>query len=685
MRYTFQPYEKTPLKRGHLHLGGANPQGGRIEVTNLYLERDGRPWIPVMGEYHFTRSSRDQWYRELCKMKAGGVTLVATYLLWIYHEEEEGRFDFTGDRDIRAFLLECQRAGLEAMIRIGPWAHGECRNGGFPDWLLKKPFKLRDNNPGYMEKARLWYQQIFQQVKGLFYKDGGMILAVQLENELVNNGEHLLALKRLAQEVGFDVPLWTVTGWDSAYGAKIPVDEVLPVFAAYADAPWADTTEPLPPSHSFTFHRMRNDTAIGADLIDKASPDGWVLPYERYPFATCELGGGIQVTHHRRPIIRPMDVYALVLCKLGAGNNLPGYYMYHGGTNKLGVFSTLNETRESGYPNDYPILSYDFQAPLSEYGEARGQYGLLNMLHLFLQDFGELLAPMEAVEAQQLVPPQDFSSLRYALRTDGEKGFVFVNHYQRRFPLEDVEDAVIDTGAVSFPPLRIQGETAFFLPCNLPLGGERLTWATAQLLCAENNTYFFAAVPGIPPQYALEGRAVLSPKPGLAPVSVGDIQLVTLTWEQAQYLRRLSGGLYLGAGCNLYEENGRVSCVEAGSFSYFHWTGKAFERHQVERPFRPAALTLEPLKTPPFSSPYLSELSLGGERSLSWYRLSVSTDQGFVEISAPCDVGQIYGDGQLIADNFYYGVPWRVPARLLYGRECCLVLSELRDDFYREF
>ena len=105
----------------------------------------------------------------------------------------------------------------------------------------------------------------------------------------------------------------------------------------------------------------------------------------------------------------------------------------------------------------------------------------------------------------------------------------------------------------------------------------------------------------------------------------------------------------------------------------------------MERPFRPAALTLEPLKAPPFSSPYLSELSLGGERSLSWYRLSVSTDQGCVEISAPCDVGQIYGDGQLIADNFYYGVPWRVPARLLYGRECCLVLSELRDDFYREF
>ena len=78
MRYTFQPYAKTPLVRGHLNLGGANPQGGRIDVNNLYLERDGKPWVPIMGEFHFSRGSRPHWYRELCKMKAGGVTVVAT-------------------------------------------------------------------------------------------------------------------------------------------------------------------------------------------------------------------------------------------------------------------------------------------------------------------------------------------------------------------------------------------------------------------------------------------------------------------------------------------------------------------------------------------------------------------------------------------------------------------------------
>ena len=28
--------------------------------------------------------------------------------------------------------------GLQVLLRIGPWDHGECRNGGHPDWLLKK-------------------------------------------------------------------------------------------------------------------------------------------------------------------------------------------------------------------------------------------------------------------------------------------------------------------------------------------------------------------------------------------------------------------------------------------------------------------------------------------------------------------------------------------------------------------
>ena len=278
MVYQFKDYQKSEILTNHLNMGGENPDGNRIDVTSLYFMRGGKPWIGVMGEYHFVRDSRDNWYRELCKMKAGGITVAATYLFWIYHEETEGEFDFSGDRDIRRFISDAQRAGLDVIIRIGPWAHGECRNGGLPDWLLRKPYKLRDNNTEYMAKVRIWYEKIYEQVQGLFYADGGNIIGIQFENELVDNAEHLLALKELALNIGFQAPIYTVTGWNSAYGAKIPVDDVIPVFGAYPEAPWADSIEQLPLSTHYVFNKNRNDSAIGEDLISDVDEDGWRLP-----------------------------------------------------------------------------------------------------------------------------------------------------------------------------------------------------------------------------------------------------------------------------------------------------------------------------------------------------------------------------------------------------------------------
>ena len=256
MNCKFKNYQKSDILRGHLNMGGVNPAGERMDVNSLYFEKDGKPWIGVMGEFHFSRYDREKWYQELCKMKAGGITIAATYLFWIYHEEVEGVFDFSGDRDIRQFILDAAKAGLNVVIRIGPWAHGECRNGGFPDWLLKKPFKLRDNNDAYMSLVRIWYEKIYEQVKGLFYKDGGNIIGIQFENELVGNAEHLLALKKLALEIGYEAPLYTVTGWNSKFGAKIPVDDVIPVFGGYVEAPWTGHTRRLPLSHHYVFDTM---------------------------------------------------------------------------------------------------------------------------------------------------------------------------------------------------------------------------------------------------------------------------------------------------------------------------------------------------------------------------------------------------------------------------------------------
>lgn len=685
MIYQFQEYKPSRIKRGHLNMGGANPQNERIDVNSLYIERAGKPYIGVMGEYHFSRAHREDWKRELSKMKAGGVTIVATYLFWIYHEETEGQFDFSGDLDIRAFIETAADVGLDVVIRIGPWAHGECRNGGFPDWLVQKPFALRDNNEEYMAYARIWYTKIFEQVKGTFYQDGGNVIAIQFENELVDNAEHLLALKKLALDIGYKAPIYTVTGWNSRFGAKIPVKDTMPVFAGYAEAPWANGIKPEPLSPHYAFNTMRNDSAVGMDIIGDKSEDGWRLPYEDYPYATCELGAGLQSTHHRRILLNGMDAYALSLVKLGCGNNLVGYYMYHGGTNRIGKYSTFQESKATGYPNDVPILSYDFHTALGEYGETREQYGLLNILHLFVNDFGEILAPMESVAAECFVPRTDLKKLRYCMRTDGKSGFIFVNHYQRMAKTEDVNDVVFQVNQVTFPSIDVKGDVSFFMPFGMKLGSQILTYATAQPLCRAGNVYFFAAPDGIAARYRFEGSDEVIAAPGLdSAFRVGDVTVVTVTWQQAKYVRKLSGRVYVGESCDIYEEDKEICCIQDGSFAYAQWDGTAFAHAEVKKDFRQAEMRLEEVQAP-YAPEYISELEYGGKSELIWKKITVDGAEGFLEFTDECDVEQIYADGKLIADHFYDGEAWRVPAKLLYGKACYLVYTPMTPNVYFEY
>ncbi len=687
MIYRFKPYKPTPLLTNHLKLGGCAPTGEAIEVTSKYFTKNGVPWIGVMGEYHFSRYDCRQWRKELAKMKAGGITVVSSYLFWIHHEEIEGEFDFTGNNDLHAFVEACREIGLSFFLRIGPWAHGECRNGGFPNWLYEKAPVQRQNDPTYLFYARRFYEKVYEQVKDQLFCNGGNIIGMQIENELVNQPEHLGTMKKIAQEIGFNVPIYTVTGWGYDGGTRFPTDEFVPVFGGYPEGPWFEHKDPLPPSvHSF-FISMRNDGAIGTDLLVNAVGETtkWRIPYEWYPFATCELGGGNQVTHHRRPIIKPMDIYSLAIVTFGCGNNLIGYYMFHGGINPIGKLSTTQETKETGYPNDYSVLSYDFQAPLSEFGETREHYRLLNQIHLFAQDFDHVIAPMEMVEAATSVGRYDTSSLRYAMRTDGNGGFIFVNHYQRLTEMQDVHNVVFDTGSVQFPAIDVCGDISFFVPFNMELPGTLLRYATAQPLCRVDNTFFFAEIEGIRPEFALDDGTVLRPTAGLdSALAVGDATIVVLTAKQATFARKLSGKLYIGENCDLYEFDGALTTVAGGDFSYVLWNGTAFEAHKQREAFTQAELIAQPVEEP-FEPPYLRELTMNGDRARTWKKLTVTSADGFVEISDAYDVAQIYANGTMVADNYYIGIPWHVPAALLYEKDCYLVMSELKDDFYREF
>ena len=515
------PAPAAPPLAGHLPFTDAPGVPDPIEVTSRYLTRGGRPWFPVSGEFHYTRYPAREWEEELLKMKAGGVTAVASYVIWIHHEETEGRIHFDGDRDLRRFAELCGRHGLDFIPRIGPWSHAEVRNGGLPDWLLSRARTPRTDDPAYLAPVRTWFGAIAGQLRGLDRAHGGPIVAIQIENELYDQPGHLLTLKRMAQEAGLSAPLWTSTAWG---GVQLPPDELLPLYGGYPETFWTEADGGWPDTcrKHFFFTHQRDDEGIGADLRPTVVRGGDPAPTDRFPWATCELGGGMAVAYHRRPYVHTADVGALGLTKIGCGSVWQGYYMFHGGTNPPGELTPLQESHATGCPNDLPVLTYDFQAPLGEYGQYRPSYDELRLQHLMLADFGHLIAPMESVLPERRPTGQyDRETLRWAVRADGRSGFLFVNNHQPHEPLPDRPDTSFtvefpDAGELTFPstPVTVPQGAYFCWPLRLDVAGLRLDWATAQPVCtvdADGRTVLvLAAVDGIAPELALDSTTLKS-------------------------------------------------------------------------------------------------------------------------------------------------------------------------------
>jgi hypothetical protein len=156
------------VQRGHLDLGGTGPNGQSIQVNSFYIEVDGKPFIPVVGEFHYSRYPAEEWEDALRAIKAGGVkggvNVVASYVFWSLHERKRGEFDWKGNLDLRKFVELVDRVGLKMILRVGPFGHGEIRNGGLPDWIYGQPFEVRSNDAGYLELTDKLYAQIGAQV-----------------------------------------------------------------------------------------------------------------------------------------------------------------------------------------------------------------------------------------------------------------------------------------------------------------------------------------------------------------------------------------------------------------------------------------------------------------------------------------------------------------------------------------
>ncbi|QOC94776.1 beta-galactosidase [Micromonospora craniellae] len=499
-----------------------------IALTNRYLLRRGVPVVPVSGEIHYSRLPRDRWQRRLRQLRAGGVTVASTYVFWLHHVEHRGRPRFDDNLDVAAFVDLATTEGLDIILRIGPWCHAETRNGGFPDWVQRTPARHRTDDPAYLDLVREWYGQLGAALDGRCGPDGP-VLGIQLENELYDQPDHLITLKRLAREAGMSAPLWTATAWGSA---ALPQHEVLPLYGGYGDGFWVDADAPWDPTfrdHYF-FSHVWDDPGIGSDVrrlhADNAHATRPRSPSTHFPPATCELGGGMATAYHRRPRPRALDIAAIAHCKIGNGSAWQGYYMYAGGTNPHGEHG-MQESHATGYPNDLPPLGYDFHAPIGEAGVPAGSHAVLRRQHAFLAAFGASLAEMpSSLPAIRPSGVDDAHTLRYALRSDGTSGFLFVAWHQPHLPLASHRDAqfrvVLDHEEIVMParPIDIPPGTLARWPLALKAGGVRLDWSTASaltLLPGDVPTLVLVAEPGIEATYSVDG-VVTTATPCLSPV-----------------------------------------------------------------------------------------------------------------------------------------------------------------------
>lgn len=701
----------TKVEKAHIYdlgerFSGTAADGRTLGFTNAHMTLDGRPFFGVSGEIHFSRVSPDQWEDALVKAKLGGVNIISTYVFWIVHEEVEGQFRFDGCRDLRAFVELCGKHGLMVILRVGPFAHGEMRNGGLPDWLYGKPFGVRGNDAGYLDCVRRYYRALHRQVDGLYFSQNGPVVGVQIENEYmhssapweittgisdewVNRGSdgdaHMLALKKIAVEEGLVTPFYTCTAWG---GAMTPAEEMLPLWGGYSYQPWIfyDRKGEHPCTPEYIYRDNHNDAVTATyNFEPRYAP-------ESRPYACCEMMGGMMNSYNYRFTLPMKSVDALANIKLGSGCALLGYYMYRGGTTPTGQRTPfLNE-------GQIPKRSYDYQAAVGEFGQLRESWYRLRTLHEFCRSFSEELLTGRVVLAPygETIEPTDAEKLRFSVRTDGHSGFVFLNNFQDHLELPDRRGETVEL-CLQGETLRLEGlgldggENAV-LPFNLPVAGALLKWASAQPVTRLNvrgeavHVYF---VPdGMTPEFHFDGRTLrgvegcgseargdeLVCRPAVdssftVRTEGGDVRILLLSRANANRFSHLAIGgeetLFLSDTALLWDGERLSLETEGAPCRVLSYPAGVLDLGAVPGEKQPVRLDIFEgfeLCPPVATSPALRPVEAG----LGRYALEIPSEalEGhktvLLRVRYMGDIGQAFIDGEMINDNFCNGEPWDV-------------------------
>jgi len=302
---------------------------------------NGQPFIVKAAEVHYPRIPRPYWEHRIQMCKALGMNAVCIYIFWNIHEQQEGVFDFTGNNDVAEFCRLAQKNGMYVIVRPGPYVCAEWEMGGLPWWLLKKKdIKLRERDPYFMERVKIFEEKVGQQLKPLTIQNGGPIIMIQVENEYGSYGED----KPYVSEIRDCLR--------GIYGKELSLFQ----------CDWSSNFE----KNGLDDLTWTMNFGTGANIDDQFRRLGELRP--NAPKMCSEFWSGWfdkwGARHETRPAKDMVEGMDEMLSK-GISFSL---YMTHGGTS-FGHWAGANSP---GFAPD--VTSYDYDAPINEYGQATPKF-----------------------------------------------------------------------------------------------------------------------------------------------------------------------------------------------------------------------------------------------------------------------------------------------------------------------
>ena len=314
---------------------------GTFEAGNGTFLLNGNPFVVKAAEIHYPRIPKPYWEHRIKMCKALGMNTVCIYIFWNIHEQREGQFDFTGNNDVAEFCRLAQKNGMYVIVRPGPYVCAEWEMGGLPWWLLKKKdIRLREQDPYFMERVKIFEQKVGEQLAPLTIQNGGPIIMVQVENEYGSYGEdkpYVSEIRDCLRGIyGKDLALFQCD-WSSNFEKN-----------GLYDLTWT------------------MNFGTGANINDQFRRLGELRP--NAPKMCSEFWSGWfdkwGARHETRPAKDMVDGMDEMLSK-GISFSL---YMTHGGTS-FGHWAGANSP---GFAPD--VTSYDYDAPINEYGQTTPKY-----------------------------------------------------------------------------------------------------------------------------------------------------------------------------------------------------------------------------------------------------------------------------------------------------------------------